>query len=218
MAIVALSGRAQVKVKELPPYALEPPPGQALLVWNNRRDQFDQNGLPELPKDFALAPPAPKLLKEAQDRAAMRKARNDLNGLLSGKDVNVEYKLGEAIAAPDSDPALRVLSVRCCGAINDTEDLIELLQSPNKEVRRAAIQTLEFWIVQDRDNDHALWPALKKRYKESEKIMELLHGETRPNLLPDYAENNPSPIVREMAQLRLEDLMTLSPPKKKKSP
>jgi hypothetical protein len=213
LAIVALAGRIQVKVKELPPFSLDPPPGQALLVWNDRNDQFIQPpAMPELPPDFAVSPPAPKKLEDAQVRGAMRRACADLNGRLVGQELDGDLR--EATAA--ADPSLRQLSIRARGALNQIDELVDLLKDKNKDVRRAAMQTLEFWMVQDRDNDHVLWPILKKRYKEGEKFMELLHGEAE--FLSDYLKN-PSTILREMAQLRIEDLQTLEklmPPKKKK--
>jgi hypothetical protein len=212
LALVALSGRIQVKVKELTPLSLEPPPGRALVVWNNRRDQFDQSqGIPDLPPDFLVSP---KLQKDAEVRAAMRRACAELNGRLSGKDLDDDLR--EATAS--ADPALRQLSIRVRGALDQIDELVERLRDKNKDVVRTAIRTLEYWIVQDRDNDHLLWPKLRKRFGgEGEKITELLHGESRPELLSDYLKNSPSAILREMAQLRVDDLAMLQklmPPKK----
>ncbi len=221
MGYFVLAGAVRLKAYQLQPFVLEAPPGLAWLKWNSRGGGYsDPVFLKEMFPHFSVSPPLlPDLNK--RKRAAMLDARNDLNGLLSGKDVEADLAGGlvpDDKKDPDRQEALRILCVRSRGALDDYTGLLDLLGDANKpaDVRRTAIQTLEHWIVQRRDHDQILWPVLKDRYRrEAEKIMELLRGLDNRDLLTDYLTSS-SLILKEMASLRLAEVAKRNQMLKKK--
>jgi hypothetical protein len=197
MGFIVISGSIMVKTND-EAFTMTEPPGPALLIWNSQKGIQRAQRLPKLPEWISPSPPLPPGL-EARRRSAMLSACDELNGNLSTKDVAVG--LSEALSAQDE--SLKVLSVRCRGALDDYPELVDLLTHKNQQVRISAMDTLERWIVLGRNNDYLLWPELKSKFpREAEKIMELLHGFADREVLMDYLQN-PSPVIREMAGLRL---------------
>lgn len=197
MGFIVMAGKVVVKLNDetLP---MTEPPGPAMLFWESRKGAPHRGALPKIPEWISPSPPLPPGI-DGKRRNAMLRARDELNGTLSTKDV--EVGLTEAITSLDE--GLRIFGVRCRGALNDYAGLVDLLISKNREVRISAMETLEYWLAQGRDHDYLLFPELKNRFpREAEKMMELLHGLNQRELLMDYLQN-PSAIIREMAALRL---------------
>src|SRR5207253_10108320 len=96
---------------------------------------------PKLPEWISASPPLPQGM-EPRLRSAMLGACDELNGFLSTKEVGVG--LSEALSG--QDVSLKVLSVRCRGALDDYPELVDLLTHKDKQVRISAMDTLERWI------------------------------------------------------------------------
>jgi hypothetical protein len=200
MGFIVMSGHMSVKTND-ETFSMTEPPGPALLLWNSQKGINRGPRMPKVPEWISASPPLPPGV-DLRRRSGMLNACDELNGILSTKDVNVG--LTEALASRDEN--LRALSVRCRGALDDYAELADLLTHKSQDVRLGAIDTLERWIVQARNNDYLLAPELKSKFpREWEKMMELLHGFSAREVLTDYLQNQ-SQVLREMAALRLARL------------
>ena len=156
--------------------------------------------------------PSPKM-GNPTDRKDMKSAALNLAGNIRSKDLPVA--LPEALDAP---PTPRRLAIRCYGAIDDVNKLLELLdsESAKPDVRRAALSTIVHWKAQQRDAEYQIFKLLQAQQTNvvARKIMELMHGlppedlgkpATWQKLIDDL--NNPVIALRELSAWQLESLV-----------
>lgn len=191
-------------------YGLTAPPGSAMMIWNSVDGLKPPQKVDEVPKVFSLSGTPPTFPKEIDKkirdgfikaRNDLLKARDDLSALMIGKAVDV--CLAEIVKS--ADVSRRILGVRCYAALGSLADLVDALTDERSDdTRQTAIRSLQNWISVGRDNEYKLFDQLKTRFTpgESEKIMELLHGFTPPEVLVDNL-NNSSLTIREMSFLNL---------------
>jgi hypothetical protein len=180
------SGSAELKINGQPPEKLKPPPNGPILVWESRMEK------PIFYKDAPMPPwvqPQPPLPKDAdtKPRAAALAALSSLNIDLSGPSIET----GLVKASATNDIQKRRLVVRCAGAMDDLQRVIDALEDKELDVRRAAIETARFWIAWGRDNEYTLFQQLQPKYSsdDAQRILTLLHRWT--------AEEDASAQVRE---------------------
>jgi hypothetical protein len=216
LALLVLKGKILLKYDDLT-VPMEAPPKRALMLWNSRDSANGPNKFPTVP-EWSLTPlPFPKGMEEIlkRPRADFRSARDTLSTSLSTRVDKIEIGLANALKS--MDPSERTLVVRCFGAIDDLDSLLDALSEEKyAEVRQNAIGTLRYWIGCNRDNDYRLYDAMKDRYKgaEAENIMSLLHGFSPKELadretyemLIDYL-NRPNLAIRELAFMYLYQLV-----------
>jgi hypothetical protein len=220
VALIVLKGRITLKSEDLEA-PMEAPPKRALLLWNSTRGdtpdprQLPGNKLPGWTETPLVGFPEGLEKVLSRPRADFLRARDSLSTVLSGKVDQVPVAL--AAAAKSTDPSERRLVVRCFGAIDDLDSLVDALTDEMfPEVRQAAIETLRHWIGLGRDYEYRLYETLKGRYKtaEAENIMVLLHTFSRQEVgnretyetLIDYL-NNPNVAIRELASWHLYQLV-----------
>jgi hypothetical protein len=184
------------------------------IRWNSSK------GL-ESPQPFTMPDwilPTPKL-GDAKDRArtleaAAMLARN-LEGKKQGKKLDVA--LQEAMDI-EVDPASRVEALRCYVAMDDFSVALEMLDqdNPKERLRRSAVESLRYWMAQERDNEYMLFDKLKASSSNvvARKVMELLHGISaadagQPATWQRLIENldNPEVSLRELSAWNLELLV-----------
>jgi hypothetical protein len=218
VALLVLRGRARLKTDEMT-VPLEAPPKRAVMLWNSVSGMGNPIPLPDVPH-WARTPLPPLPLpgdkqQLAQRRADFYRARDNLNGALSGKVERVDVGLANALKA--ADPSERMLVVRCVGALDELDSLMDALtDEAHPDVRLTAIEEMKQWITYSRDHDYRLYDVLKARYKigEADNIMQLLHGFSSQDLakkepyetLIDYL-TNPNPAIRELAATYLYTLI-----------
>src|SRR5439155_26166306 len=140
--------------------------GPSILAWRSSDGLSKPFTVDKLPETLSLNPPLPvppgldeKLEKNASEfasrqRLAMLNACKDFGADLG--PTNVGVILTEAIKAPN--PVRRSLAVRCYGALDDFESLINALnQEKFPDVRQAAIASLQIWIASSRDAEYKLF-------------------------------------------------------------
>jgi hypothetical protein len=179
MLFVVTSGQVSLKASDGHKYdKLVAPPDGPLIVWTSKDGLLDPpQKLKSTPPWTSTAPP-PLPNVDAKLRAAVNKALSDLSVDLAAKDI--DKVLLKTLEKP-GDLQKRRLAVRCAGAIDDFERVIDTFKDKDKEVRWTAIETLSVWITHERDNDYRLFEALQLTHGpfESKTIMELLHGFSR---------------------------------------
>ncbi len=201
MVVMVLAGNISLKAQDVT-FAMQAPPGPAMIVWESRKGLNSPQKLQKIPDNILTATAGPDL----RIRTDMLRARDDLATGLSTKSVDVV--LAEALQSDNS--FRRILAVRCLGAISDLPGLVDALSDEkNQEVRKTGVQTLSLWIAASRDHDYQVLTALRRLYKqsESEKIVELLHGLTDTELLVDYLVSS-NLVLRELA---IANLVMLRP-------
>ncbi len=195
-------------------YTMKAPPGAASVTWNCKdgfSGPFEQASLPGVVLDN---PPLPKGMDPAARKDLLR-ALGFLSSQLASSDNRVDVGLANALQSRDFPT--RRLVVRSLAAVSDLSSLLEVLDQPQMaDLRREAIDALQYWIATDRDNDYRLLDQLKQKYKnkEAEIIMEMMHGFAesewrRPGLyelLIDYLVN-PNTMIRELAHFHLYRLV-----------
>jgi hypothetical protein len=203
VALVVVTGSADLKRDLQPAEKLLPPPAGSLFVWDSR------SGRSNLIKAAAMPPwvqPLPPLPKDADSkpRAAMLAALSSLNTDLSGTAVDA----GLIKAMASNDTAKRRLVVLSAVALDDLQRVIDALADKEPEVRLTAIEALRVWIAAKRDNDYVLFEQLQPTYSPTDAtiILTLLHffGQDQAadpathKLLVEYLTNK-KPAVRELA-------------------
>jgi hypothetical protein len=218
VALLVLRGRIRLKNEEIT-VPLEAPPKRALILWNSVSGMGNPSKFPDLP-DWAKTPLPPLPMpgdkqQLAQRRADFYRARDNLNSALTGKVERVDVGLANALKS--ADPSERMLVVRCLGAMDELDSLMDALgDEAHPEVRLTGIEEMKQWITYSRDNDLRLYDVLKARYKtaEADNIMQLLHGFSPQELakkepyetLIDYL-TNPNPAIRELSATYLYTLV-----------
>lgn len=179
---VVAAGQVSLKIDDRKIDKMLPPPDARLLIWTSRVGLVDdaKNDIKTLPPWANPTPPLPPGV-DAKARAAVNKALVDLNVDLAG--ASVETVLFKTLSQP-GDVQKRRLAVRCAGAIDDLQRVIDAFNDKEKEVRWAAVETLTLWITFDPDNDYRLFDALQPTYtaNDATTIMALLHGLSRQQL------------------------------------
>jgi hypothetical protein len=183
MWFVVTSGQAGLKASEGHKFdKLLAPPDGPVLVWTSKHGLLDPpkvkpKGLP----DWANTKPPPLPNVDAKLRALVNKALSDLSMDLAATGID---KVLLSTLTSAGDPQKRRLAVRCAGAVDDLERVIDTFKDKDKDVRWTAIETLSVWITHERDNDYRLYEALQLTHGpfESQTIMELLHGFPREQL------------------------------------
>jgi hypothetical protein len=218
VALVVLRGRVRLKTDELT-VPLEAPPKRALMLWNSVSGTGNPSPFPDIP-EWARTPLPPLPLpgdkqQLAQRRADFYRARDNLSNVLTGKVDRVDVGLANALKS--ADPSERMLVVRCLGALDELDGLMDALtDEAHPEVRLTGIEEMKQWITYSRDNAYRLYEVLKTRYKmaEADNIMQLLHGFSSQDLakkepyetLIDYL-TNPNPAIRELSATYLYTLV-----------
>ena len=77
-----------------------------------------------------------------------------------------------------------------------------LLEADGVTKRFGGLTAVSRFSVQIAAGEIAVYPHLRKRFKEAEKIMEMLHGFADQEVLQAYARSG-SPILRDLAVRRL---------------
>ena len=187
MGLVAMRGEVFLKAYDLPFRLVAPPQkGPSILAWSSPKGLNGPHSLDKLPETLSPNPPFPLFPgldpKKAEEiarrlRSDMLKARDDFGGELGPKN-NINVVLTEA--KKSKTPARRRLAVRCYGALDDFENLIDALNDEQfPDVRQAAVESLQSWIATSRDAEYKLYDLLQKKYNysaaKSAIIMDLLH-------------------------------------------
>src|SRR5947207_12956240 len=120
MGVIVTSGSVMVKANG-GTFTMTEPPGPALFIWNSQKGAQRAQRLGKLREWISPSPPLPPGL-DARGRSSMLTACDELNGNLSTKDVAVG--LSEALSGQDE--SLKILSVRCRGALDDYPELVDL--------------------------------------------------------------------------------------------
>jgi hypothetical protein len=188
VVLVVLSGSAEVKLDNQPAEKLVPPPAGPILSWVSRLGKLTLHKADQMPP---WTQPLPALAKDDPDskaRPAVLAALTSLNIDLSGQALET----GLVKAAAANDIQKHRLVVRCAGALDDLQRVIEALEDKELEVRRAGVETLRIWIGASRDNDYKLFQQLQPTYSpdDARLIMTLLHRWS--------PEDDASPKLREM--------------------
>jgi hypothetical protein len=119
------------------------------------------------------------------------------------------------------NPARRILAVRCYGALDDFESLIDALNNDKfPDVRQAAVASLQSCIASSRDAEYKLFALLQKKYDyslgQSANILDLLHTTAHSAQMRAQPEtykalighlNNDLLIIRELAAWHLYRLV-----------
>src|SRR5262249_49709544 len=127
MTLVVMNGQVNLKYRDNAE-GLQAPPGAAVMGWSSTKGIAVQpqhlNKLPEAAKPSPQLPADLPNRKQAEQlRADMDRALGQLSIRLSGKLVDV----GLAEARASNDPNLRVLAMRCWGALDDLKRLVEYM-------------------------------------------------------------------------------------------
>jgi hypothetical protein len=204
VALIVLQGNIDLKA-DSSTESLQAPPGSAVMTWSSTKGLAPRPfHLDKLPEEVKANPPLPPNFPPAL-RPDMLKALDQLSKYLSGKSIEV----GLSQARASDNPNLRVLAVRCYGALDDLDRLVEEMSNKeHQDVRMAAIQEVRYWTSCQRDNDLKVYEQLRKRYTDTEAdiimpMLQSLHPSelARPETyeaLIDYLTNTNS-IIRELA-------------------
>jgi hypothetical protein len=214
--VLVQSGVVNLTMDMHPVDKLVPPPAGPVLLWDSRSGQQKAFSADAVPPWASANPPVPPGI-DPKTRSAVLKALDSLNMDLSGLAVDSGLK-----KAMDSNEIQKSrLAVRCAGAIDDLQRVIDALVHKDIDVRRAAIETLRMWIAKDRDNDYKLFDELQTTYNpnDAENIMTLLHYFSHEQaadpatqmLLVDYLQHK-KVAIRELAH---DHLLILFPEGKK---
>ena len=200
--------------------------GKSVLVWNSLNGLKPPHVDEKLPDAFSLNTKPPALPMEIdkkirdellKQRNEVLKARDDLSTLVFDNNNKLDVTLAELRYS--AEPGRRIMAIRCYAAMGSLADLVDALSDERYGDRRqTAIRSLQNWIAVGRDNEYRLFDQLNAHFKAtmnaekaekvSEKVMELLHGFTPPDVLVDNL-NNSVLTIREMSFL---NLMPLAPP------
>jgi hypothetical protein len=228
MGLVAMRGEVFLKANDLP-YRLVAPPqkGPSILAWSSPKGLNGPHTLDKLPETLSASPPffVPAGLDEKKGKESASRLRSDMLkardyfGAELGPKKNIAVVLTDAMSS--QNPTHRRLAVRCYGALNDFESLIDALsQEKFPDVRQAAVESLQSWIASSRDAEYKLFALLQKKYRytlgQSAIIMDLLHTTTHSAHLRAQPEtykalighlNNDLLIIRELAAWHLYRLV-----------
>jgi hypothetical protein len=215
--LTVLKGQANVRADDTT-HAMKAPPGPALIFWDSRDDEATGPQRLQKRPDWAtqLYPPFPTGLSKGVEKQlqAQRDHMIEALGELSTqvKTYHVDAALADAL--PTREESMRVLGLRCMGAIGNLTRLVDaLLDKKHREVRVVAIEELRHYIGLNRDNGLQLYQTLlKKKYtpKQANVVMGLLHtlsdrDRDRPETysrLIDYLRQD-TPAIRELAHWHL---------------
>jgi hypothetical protein len=215
-----LKGQASVRTSAAA-FAMKQPPGPSLIFWSSEQEDIVPQRLNKSPEWVNQSdPPLPKGLSNDAEKKLRILRRNMVKALKElgthMKDDQVEATLAEALQSPEV--SMRILAVRCHGAIGDLSPLLDaLVNKKHPEVRDIAVEELRHWIGQNRDNGQRLHDTLaKKKYssKEADVIMgllpnlsdsELKQPETYSRLI-DYLRQD-EPAIRVLAHWHLVRLV-----------
>jgi hypothetical protein len=215
--LTVLKGQANVRADDTT-HAMKAPPGPALIFWDSRDDEATGPQRLQKRPDWAtqLYPPFPTGLSKGVEKQlqAQRDHMIEALGELSTqvKTYHVDAALADAL--PTREESMRVLGLRCMGAIGNLARLVDaLLDKKHREVRVVAIEELRHYIGLNRDNVLQLYQTLlKKKYtaKQAEVVMGLLHTLSNRDLdrpetysrLIDYLRQD-TPAIRELAHWHL---------------
>ena len=232
MGLVARRGEVFLKANDLPFRLVAPPQkGPSILAWSSPKGLNGPHPLEMLPESLSDKPPLP-VPPGLEDKKAMEfafrlredmiKACKNFNAEL-GPQKNIEVVLTEAMSS--QNPSRRRLAVRCYGALDDFESLIDALNFDKEDklaplVRQAAVESLQSWIASSRDAEYKLFALLQKKYGyslgQSANIMDLLHTTAHSAQMRAQPEtykalishlNNDLLIIRELAAWHLYRLV-----------
>jgi hypothetical protein len=187
MGLVARRGEIFLKAGDLPFRLVAPPlKGPSILAWSSPKGINGPHTMDKLPETLSDDPPLP-LIPGLEEKKATEIARRLREDMLKARDYfggevgpqkNIDVVLTEAVSS--QHPARRRLAVRCYGALDDFESLIDALNSEKfPDVRQAAVESLQSWIATSRDAEYKLFNLLQKKYNytagHSVLIMDLLH-------------------------------------------
>jgi len=221
MGLMTLAGEAYLRFNDVSS-RLESRPGPTVVFWSSDKGELvGPARLDKVPETISTNPPLPEKAPDMlRARSEMLRARDQLGTDMSVKEVDVVLK--EAVTAP-KDEAKRILAVRCFGALDDLSSLIDALDQDNfRDVRFAAIQTMQAWIASSRDAEYRLYKLFENKYKlgQAANMMELLHmtwyssqaqkDPTTYDTLIGYLDNDLMPI-RELAAYHLYRLVQGQP-------
>jgi hypothetical protein len=212
-------------------YHLQKPPGDARFYWVSTTGVGKEKltSVPDYASDKAEVP-APDLPKEADPKVAkqimdfhqkflemrekMKKARFKLMNELLGSPDKIETVLKSMVKSDQVTE--RVLAVRCYGAVDRLDALVDALGVKDFiDVRRTAIETLRRWISYERDNDYQLYKQLTDNSlfssADADSLITMLHGFSAKEALTSPALyeaiiprlNDDKLAMRELAFLQL---------------
>jgi hypothetical protein len=202
LGIWVLKGHAAIRYGNVR-YSLASPPGLARLIWSSLGGLKTPETVKELPPIVSLNPPLP----EEPDPARL-KLRNEI---LKARDglarQSADRPISERLAAAckTGDVAQRIMAIRCLAAIGDVPDLLErMIDERDPQTWLASMDSVKHWMAASRDNEYRIFEGLQKSYSKgvSFKIMELLHGLSKPDALVEFLDNHIL-TIRQMAHLNL---------------
>jgi hypothetical protein len=180
-------------------YHLRKPPGDARFYWVSTtgvgKEKLEQ--LPDYASDkFDMPEPKfpadmkPEMKKQILDyhkkfletRQKMKEARKKLTTDLLASPDKIEAVLKSLMKAKKPDEyAERILAVRCYGAVDRVDRLVdELANKDFIDVRRTAVDTLRRWLSYEWDNDHVVYQVLTDQALymslEAADLIRMLHG------------------------------------------
>jgi hypothetical protein len=203
MGVLALKGRVVVNTGSAT-YALNAPPGPALITWDSNHG-YAVKQMDKLPDAVADLNSDPKAFKEVCDMTAKLAAGDLGKGLdeLLAKDGRLQHRV----------------AVACMGALDDVPRLVAALENPKSgEVRDHAVLALRNWIGREPGQLTKLYTYLTKEKKytpvQGRTVVQLLRGfddadRKEPNLyqlLIDGLEFSPLVSIRELANWHLQRL------------
>jgi hypothetical protein len=228
--VIVRQGKVDLR-REKVTHQLQAPPGEARFYWVSTTG-VGKEKLTQVPEyateqaDFSEpkmpADVKPDMQKQIQEyhkrfletRLQMKQARKRLaDDLLVNAD-----KLDSVLKsmAKSDKFAERILAVRCYGAVDSLDALVDALGTKDLvDVRRAAIDTLRRWISYERDNDHELYDVLTDRSNyttnDAVSLITMLHGFSAKDALTSSAIyealipklNHEKLALRELAALQL---------------
>ena len=202
LACVAIEGMPTIKTPT-EAISMMPPPGSAYAGWNSLTNKLATDSVKELPPWFDM---------KAKPSADVVKVRKALDAGFTGKAPDLAVT--EMLKSPDA--VVRQTAVRCLGALDDLSGLLEVLNQDKADLRKAAIETMYYWIGLSRNNDYKLYEKLKERLSETDATiaMSLLHGVTEqaaasPDTYQLLIANlvHPQMTIRELSRLNLYGLV-----------
>jgi serine/threonine protein kinase len=179
--LVVLRGQVEMRVQGTT-FSMEGAPGPGLLGWNSRGGTDTPRKIARPPdwappRRYSRLPPGldertQKQLRRA--RADMLRSLRELARVLAGRGLGP----GLLRALHSGEPLGRVMAVRCFGALDDLDTLLDGLTDYSPEVRETSIADLRHWIGLHLQNDLLLHDVLrKKRHNKGEArtVVDLLH-------------------------------------------
>ena len=181
VALGLMKGKAQLRILDREPFDLAPPPGQALVIWNNKTGLSQPRRLAQVPSHWLGEPPYGPQGKDTL--APVRSALAGFAKRVDAKSSDVELVLTEMLSESWADQLLGIYGL---AAIDSLRTLLDKAEDTIPVNRIPALVALRNWCSRNAKNDLILHGLLqeKKGYSESEAdtFLELMHLYSKADL------------------------------------